>query len=110
MKFTYMIYTSFSIIRLFFNEVSVIFNTLLPRQGKTLYTNVVNFLLNSEHITNGTRKLQTNCDNASVEFIQTETRKTPFSFTTMPSLTPACSHVRQSQKCDRLFFPILLTA
>jgi hypothetical protein len=57
------------------------------------------------HITSGTRKLWTNRDNASVEYVLTGTWKTSFSFTTTLSLTPACAHVRQSRKCDGLFSP-----
>jgi hypothetical protein len=32
-------------------------------------------------------------------------RATSFSFTMMPGLTPACTHVRQSQNWNGLFFP-----
>jgi hypothetical protein len=50
-KFTWMIHTSFAIMRLFFHRVSVIFNTLLPTFSKTLYTTVVKFpILTFEHI------------------------------------------------------------
>jgi hypothetical protein len=83
----------------------------LPTFSKTLYNNVVTFpASNSEPITSGTRRLQTNCYNVYVQFVITATRKTSFSFTTMPGLTPVCAHVRQSQNWDGLFFPVLLTA
>jgi hypothetical protein len=110
MKFTRMIHISFAIMRLFCHKLSAIFKTVLPKLSETLYTNVKFSASTSEHITSGTRKLQSNCDSASVQFVLTETWKTSFSFTTMPGLTPACAHVRQSPKRDGLFFPILLTA
>jgi hypothetical protein len=57
-KFTWIIHTSFAIIRLFLHRVSVIFNTLLPVLSKTLYTNVVKFPSpTSELITSSTTKL-----------------------------------------------------
>jgi hypothetical protein len=40
---------------------------------------------------------QSNSDNASIDFILAEKRKTSFSFTTMPGLTAACAHVRQTE-------------
>jgi hypothetical protein len=36
---------------------------------------------------------KTKCDNASVEFVLIETRKTSFAFTTMPGLTSACAKI-----------------
>jgi hypothetical protein len=73
-KFTWMIHTSFAIMGLFFHNVSIICNTLLPTLNKTLYTSVVKFPAStSEHITGGTRKLYTNCNSASVVFVVTET-------------------------------------
>jgi hypothetical protein len=51
MEFTWMIYTSVAVMRLFFHKVSVIFNTLLPTLSKMLYTSVVKFpASNLEHI------------------------------------------------------------
>jgi hypothetical protein len=50
MKFTWMIQTSFAIMRLFFHKVCTIFNILLPTLKKMLYTGVVKFpALTSEH-------------------------------------------------------------
>jgi hypothetical protein len=40
-KFSRMIHTSFTIMRLFFRKVFIILNTPLPTMGKVLYTNVV---------------------------------------------------------------------
>jgi hypothetical protein len=42
-KLMWMIHTSFTIMRLFFHRVFIIFNTLLPTLSKTLYTSVVKF-------------------------------------------------------------------
>jgi hypothetical protein len=42
-KFTRLIHASVAIVRLFFNKVLVIFNTLLPTLNKALYTSVVKF-------------------------------------------------------------------
>jgi GMP synthase PP-ATPase subunit len=50
MKFTCMIRTSFTVMRLFFHK-TVIFNTLLPLLSKMLYINVVKFFASTlEHI------------------------------------------------------------
>jgi hypothetical protein len=50
-KFTWVIHTSFAIMRLFFHRVSIIFNTLLPLLSKMLYTGVVKFPASAlEHI------------------------------------------------------------
>jgi hypothetical protein len=58
--FTWMIHVSFAIMRLFSHKVSVIFIMLLPMLSKILCTSIVKFsALTSEHITSGTRKLQT---------------------------------------------------
>jgi hypothetical protein len=43
MKFTWMIHTSFAIMRQFFHKVTIIFNTLLPTSNKMLYTSAVKF-------------------------------------------------------------------
>jgi hypothetical protein len=52
MKFTWIIHTYFAITGLFFREVSVISNALLPTLNKTLYNNAVKFPAStSEHIT-----------------------------------------------------------
>jgi hypothetical protein len=67
-KFTMMIHISFATMWLFFHKVSVIFNISLTTLSKMLCTSVVKFPASTlEHITNGTRELQTNCDNTSVE-------------------------------------------
>jgi hypothetical protein len=51
-KFTWMIHTSFEIMRILFHRVCAVFNTLLPTLNKTLYTSVVKFPAStSEHIT-----------------------------------------------------------
>jgi hypothetical protein len=42
--------------------------------------------------------------------ILTGTWQTSSSLTTMPGLTRACAHVRQTQKWNGLFFPVLPTA
>jgi hypothetical protein len=58
MKFTWIIHTSFAIMRLFFQKVFVIFNVLFPTLIKTLHNNAVKFPAStSEHITSGTREL-----------------------------------------------------
>jgi hypothetical protein len=73
-------HTFFAVMRLFFHKVSVIFNTLLSVLSKMLSTRVVKLPVStSEHITSSTRKLLTNCDNASAEFILTKTWKMYFS-------------------------------
>jgi hypothetical protein len=52
MKFACVIQSTFAIIRLLFQTVSVIFNTLLPMWSKKPYTDVVKFPAStSEHIT-----------------------------------------------------------
>jgi hypothetical protein len=57
-KFTWLIHASFTIMRLLFHKVSIIFNPLLTTLSKTLYTYVVKFSAwTFEHITNGTMKL-----------------------------------------------------
>jgi hypothetical protein len=49
MKFTQMIHTCFSIIRIFFQKVSFIFKTILRTSSKTLYTTVVKFPASTHH-------------------------------------------------------------
>jgi hypothetical protein len=57
-----------------FFYISIVFNTILPTLNKTLYTSIVKFpYLALEHVTSGTKKLETNCNNASVDFILIET-------------------------------------
>jgi hypothetical protein len=74
MKFTWMIHTSFANMRLFFPQSLHHLNTILPKLSKKLYTNVVKFPASAmEHITSGTRILQTNYSNASIELFLTET-------------------------------------
>jgi hypothetical protein len=73
-KFTWMIHTHFAIMRLFFCTVFITFNAVLPTLSKMLYTSVVKFpALTSENIMSGTRKLQTYCNNAFIEFVLTDT-------------------------------------
>jgi hypothetical protein len=51
LKFTWMTYTSFAIMRLLSCKVSIIFSTLLPLLSTTLYTSVAKFpALTSDHI------------------------------------------------------------
>jgi hypothetical protein len=51
MKYTWMIYSSFAITRLFFHKVTFIVYTLLPTLSETLYTSVVKFPASTlEHI------------------------------------------------------------
>jgi hypothetical protein len=58
MKCTRMIHTTLAIMELFFLQKSIIFNTILPKTSKILYTNVVKFpALTSGHIMSGTKKL-----------------------------------------------------
>jgi hypothetical protein len=87
------------------------FQHTLATLSKMLYASVVKFFAsNLEHIMNGKSKTLTNCNSASIQFILTQTLKMSFSFKIMPGLTAACAHGKQTQKCDGLFFPILLTA
>jgi hypothetical protein len=44
LKFTWMVHTSFAIMRPFWHKVFIIFNTLLPMLSKKLHTTVVKFL------------------------------------------------------------------
>jgi hypothetical protein len=58
-KFTWMIHTTFAIIRLFFYKVFTIFNIILPPLSKILHTSVVKFpALTSEHIMKCIEKLK----------------------------------------------------
>jgi hypothetical protein len=74
MKFTRMFHIPFAIMRLFCHKVCIIFNTILLTLSKTLYTRVVKYpARTSQPTTSGARKLQKNCDSASVESVLTET-------------------------------------
>jgi hypothetical protein len=52
MKFTWMIRTSFAIMRLYFHKVFILFSTFLPVLSNTLYNSAVKLPAStSEHIT-----------------------------------------------------------
>jgi hypothetical protein len=99
MTFTWMIHTSFAITKPFFLRVSVLFNTILLTLSKMLYTSAVKSSdWTGDHITSRTRKVETKCDNTSVNSSWPEHERR--SFPSPQCLTPAYAHVRQSQKLD----------
>jgi hypothetical protein len=71
-KFTWIIHTSFEIIRPFFHKAFVILNILLPPLSTILYTNVVKLRLDFRAC-DEQYKETLNHDNASAEFVITET-------------------------------------